>query len=283
MTFKTILVSLNHEKRVAALVSAAAVIARRTDAHVIGLYVMPPLFMPSDVILPMGSEFYQQQISEHHAQSARIKKRFEELTHGESFVAEWRIQGDARSAYGTVADGVVQQSRSAELVIVSQACDGIAPPMLTDIPQRVALESGRPVLVVPVKWSPCEFGHDIAIAWNDSREASRATFDAVPLMRNAKTVRLLTIGETTDDDGTTTMTATDIASTLARHGLKVDVEAIDDNSRNVGPAILARVVSDRADLLVMGAYGHSRMREFILGGATRDMLKSMTVPVLMSH
>ncbi len=283
MAFKTIIVSLNHEDRVAALVSAAAVIARRSEAHVVGLYVMPPLFMPSDVILPMGSEFYEQQITDHRAQAERIKKQFEDLTHGEAFVAEWRVHGDARSAYETIADGVVAQSRSAELVIVSQACDGVAPPMLTDIPQRLALESGRPVLVIPVTWQPCDFGRNIAIAWNDCREASRATFDALPLLRNAKTVRLLTIGEAKNDDGAATLAATGVASALARHGLKVEIETINDTSRNVGPALLARVVADGADMLVMGAYGHSRMREFILGGATRDILKTMTVPVLMSH
>lgn len=283
MTFKTILVSLNHEERVSELVAAAAVIARPNEAHVIGLYVMPPLFMPSDVILPMGSEFYEQQISEHRAQADRIKSKFLELTQGESFVAEWRIQGDARSAYESIADGIVLQSRSAELVIVSQACDGVAPPMLTDVPQRLALESGRPVLVIPVKWSPCVFGKDIAIAWNDSREAARATFDALPFLRTAKSVRLLTIGDDSDAGDPPAIAAADVAATLARHGLNVTIETIADAKRSPAATLLARVTADGSDLLVMGAYGHSRMREFILGGATRDILKTMTVPVLMTH
>jgi nucleotide-binding universal stress UspA family protein len=283
MNLKTILVNLNHEVRVPELIAAAAAIARPTEAHVVGLYVMPPLFMPSDVILPMGAEFYEEQVVEHRAQAERIKTIFDRLTHGEAYVAEWRTHGDARSAYESIADGVIEQSRSAELVIVSQAVDGKDPPMITDIPERVAMESGRPVLVIPSNWLAREYGRDVAVAWNDSREATRATFDALPLLERAKKIRLITVGETTDGEGKNTVPSADVASTLARHGLDVEIETVTNNDRHTGNALLSRVVADGSDLLVMGAYGHSRMREFILGGATRDVLKNMTVPVLMSH
>jgi nucleotide-binding universal stress UspA family protein len=283
MTFKTIVVNLNHEARVAELTAAAAAVARPTEAHVVGLYVMPPLFMPSDVVLPMGAEFYEQQIAEHKAQAARIKAIFDRLTSGEPFVAEWRCYGDAGSAYESIADGVVAQSRAAELMIVSQAADGVAPPMLTDIPERVAIESGRPVLVIPVTWNATAFGDKITVAWNNTKESTRAAFDALPFLRRASTIRLLTAGDQKDDDGASTIPAAEIAETLARHGFNVDVSMIDDAGRHAAPALIARVVADGSDMLVMGAYGHSRLREFILGGTTRDVLKTMTVPVLMSH
>jgi len=199
MGFKTILVNLNHESRVAELVAAAAGAARPTEAHVVGLYVAPPLFMPSDVIMPMGADFYEQQVSEHREQSERIRTVFDRLTKGEPFVAEWKSKGNLAMAYEPIAGGVIAEARAADLVVVSQA------------------------------------------------------------------------------------TAADVAASLARHGLKVDVEAMPQISGSIGPALLASATAAGADLLVMGAYGHSRMREFILGGATRDVLKSMTVPVLMSH
>ncbi|MEQ1651677.1 MAG: universal stress protein [Hyphomicrobium sp.] len=283
MTFKTILLNLNHEERAAELIAAAAVIARTSGAHVVGLFVMPPLFMPSDVILPMGSDFYQQQVTEHGAQAERIKTIFERLTRGEPFVAEWRVFGDARSAYESIADGVIALSRAVELVIVSQARDGIAPPMLTDVPERVALESGRPVLVIPASWQPNAFGEKIAIAWNGSREAARATFDALPFLRRAKSIQIITAGGEKTDEGAITIPAADVAATLARHSLNIDVAVVPEAGRSAGPSLISRVLTDGADMLVMGAYGHSRMREFILGGATRDILKTMTVPVLMSH
>ncbi|MEQ1576258.1 MAG: universal stress protein [Hyphomicrobium sp.] len=283
MDFKTILVNLNHEQRVPQLIAAAAAIARPTEAHVVGLYVMPPLFVPSDMVIPMGAEFYEEQILAHKAQAERIEAIFDRLTRGEPFVAEWRVHGDARSAYEPVADGVVAQSRAAELVIVSQAIDGGVPTILAEIPERVAMESGRPVLVIPTSWQQREFGLDIAVAWNDSREAARATFDALPLLRRAKKIRLMTVGEQFDESGNNILSPADAAATLARHGLTVEIETIGSEGRHTGNTLLTRVAADSADLLVMGAYGHSRLREFVLGGATRDVLKHMTVPVLMSH
>lgn len=283
MAFKTILVSLNHEERVPELVAAAAQLARPAEAHVIGLFVMPPLFMPSDVIMPMGSEFYDQQIAEHRAQAERIKAKFEALTKGDTYIAEWRVQGDERSAYESIADGVIAQARSVEIVIVSQACDGVAPPMLTDLPQRLALESGRPVLIVPVAWKPQAIGANVAIAWNDSREAARALFDALPVLRGAQSVQVITVADKASASGTTTLVSADIAATLARFGLKVDVDIADSARGGPAATLMGRAAAHGADLLVMGAYGHSRMREFILGGATRDVLKNMTIPVVMSH
>ncbi|MGB4866429.1 MAG: universal stress protein [Hyphomicrobium sp.] len=283
MTFRTIIVNLNHEARVPELIAAAAAVARPSEAHVIGLYVMPPLFMPSDVILPMGEEFYDQQIAEHKAQAERIKAIFDRLTSGEPYVAEWRCYGDVGSAYEAISDGVVAQSRAAELMIVSQAHDGIGAPMLSDVPERVAIESGRPVLIIPNSWNATAFGDKITVAWNNTKESTRAAFDAMPFLRRASIVRLLTAGNQTDDEGINTIPAADIAETLARRGLNMEVGMMDDAGRNAAAALMARVAADGSDMLVMGAYGHSRFREFILGGTTRDVLKTMTVPVLMSH
>jgi nucleotide-binding universal stress UspA family protein len=283
MDFKTILVNLNHEARVPELVAAAAAIARPAESHVVGLYVMPPLFVPSDLVIPMGAEFYEEQIVAHRAQAERIQTVFDRLTRGEPYVAEWRVHGDARSSYDPIAEGVIFEARTAELVIVSQATDGADAPMLAEVAERVALESGRPVLVIPTKWLPRAYGQDIAVAWNDTREAARAAFDALPLLERAKRIRLVTVAEQKDGNGANMVPSAEVAATLARHGLDVEVTTIPADGRHTGNTILSRVAADGADLLVMGIYGHSRLREFVLGGASRDVLKNMTVPVLMSH
>jgi len=283
MTLKTILVHLNHEERLSELIAVATAIARQAEAHVIGLYVMPPLFTPSDLIVPMGPEIFEQQVAAHETQAARTKTVFERLTTGEPFVAEWRVHGDARSAYDDIAVGVIAEARAAELVIVSQATGDKDPLVLVEVAERVALESGRPVLVVPVAWSPRAFGTKVAIAWNDSREAARAAFDALPLLRAAKQVQIISIAETIDGTDRPEIPAAEIAATLARHGLNIDVKTIPSDGRHAGNTLLSCVAKEGADLLVMGAYGHSRLREFILGGATRDVLKNMTVPILLSH
>lgn len=280
MSFKTILVNLNDEARVPVVIAAAALLARKSDAHLIGLYVLPPLLLPGNAVMPMSEEFTEEQIAEHRAQMERIKAIFEEQTRGEPFVAEWRARGNVMVTYEPVADGVIKEAHAAEIVIASQA---IGAPLLSDIPERVALESGRPVLVIPSAWQPGAYGNDVAVAWNDSREAARATFDALPFLKAARKVRLMTVGERMrNDKRDNTLPAAEVAATLARHGFNVEVETIAGGGR-AGEAILSRVAADGADLLVMGAYGHSRMREFVLGGATRDVLRNMTVPVLMSH
>lgn len=283
MSFKTILVNLNHESRVTELVTAAISIARQSEAHVIGLYVMPPIFMPGDVMMPMGSDFFDEQIREHKAQAKRIEARFTELTRAEPIVAEWRVHGEAVSSYEALAEGVITQSRTADLTIVSQAKEGDSPPMLQDIAERVAIESGRPVLVVPEKWKGTKFGQRITVAWNNSREAARATFDALPFLKAATSIRIVTAGSEPDDDETPEIAAADIAETLARHGLKIDVGTAPSSGRNAAPELLADMQANGSDMLVMGAYGHARLWEFILGGTTRGILKTMTVPVLMSH
>jgi nucleotide-binding universal stress UspA family protein len=282
MDFKTILVNLNHEARAQEMIAAAAAIARRSEAHVIGLYVMPPVLVPADMIMPMGPEVYTEQIAAHKAQAKRIETAFERLTRGEPFVAEWRLHGDPGFTYDPIANGVIEEARSAELVIVSQGTGAGGGPMLAELAERVGLESGRPVLVVPTEWQPREYGRDITIAWNDTRESARAAFDALPLLERANRVRLITVGQK-KQNGRNTVPASELAATLARHGLDVEVNTFGSESRHTGDTILSQVTADGSDLLVMGIYGHSRLREFVLGGATRDVLKNMTIPVLMSH
>ena len=150
--------------------------------------------------------------------------------------------------------------------------------MLSDVAERVAFESGRPVLVVPSAWQPCEYGHDVAIAWNDSRRGGprHVRRHAVPC-GGAQDPARYRERVAKRDARSNTIPAAEVAATLARHGFDVEVETVAGNG-HAGQAILSRIAADGADLLVMGAYGHSRMREFVLGGATRDVLRKMTVP-----
>ena len=280
MNFKTILVNLNCESRVRDLVAAAAALARPDKAHVIGVFVTPPLLTPSVVVFPMGSAFYDEQIAEYRATAERIRRIFDGLTRGAGFVAEWRVHGDVYSASQSIAEGMIEEARTADLVIVSQGRGGLEP-MLPDVAERVALESGRPVLIIPISWVPGDYGRNVAVAWNGSREATRAVFDALPLLERAERIRLVTVGNQMSEDGGNTIPSSELAATMARHGLDAEVEVIAENESRTADAILSQI--NGADLLVMGAYGHSRMRELILGGATRAVLKNMTIPVFMSH
>jgi nucleotide-binding universal stress UspA family protein len=142
-------------------------------------------------------------------------------------------------------------------------------------------ESGRPVLIVPyIQKTPLKLGRMMA-CWDGSRSAARAIADALPILARAKTVEIFTVtGEAGKDSE---LEGSDIAHHLARHGVRVEVERQVADDIDVGSVILSRAADSSADLIVMGGYGHSRLREFVLGGATRKILASMTAPVLMSH
>jgi nucleotide-binding universal stress UspA family protein len=143
------------------------------------------------------------------------------------------------------------------------------------------VEGGRPVLIIPNEGVHSGIGSRVVVAWNGRREATRAAFDAVPLLQQAKDVKVLWIDPRSEGEDAGAFAA-DLCAALARQGITSEaVAAVSDD--NIGATLLSRAIEYRADLLVMGCYGHSRLREFVFGGATRHILRHMTIPVLMSH
>jgi nucleotide-binding universal stress UspA family protein len=151
------------------------------------------------------------------------------------------------------------------------------------LPEQVILGCGRPALVIPYIGPPATLGERVVVAWDASREAARAVNDALPLLERAKTVSVVTINPRQQPFGHGEEPGADIGLHLARHDVKIEVERVVSRDIDVANTILSQVANEGADLLVMGAYGHSRLREYVLGGVTRTILAEMTVPVLMSH
>jgi nucleotide-binding universal stress UspA family protein len=148
--------------------------------------------------------------------------------------------------------------------------------------ETIAFRSGRPVLIVPESLAQPGFRLDsVAVAWDYSRTAARAVADAIPLLQRAKSVRIVTVThEKTFDASRATY---ELATHLSRHGVSVTVDEVDAAGRDIGTVLTQFVVANKINLLVMGAYGHSRLREFILGGATKSMMAKPPVPVFLSH
>jgi len=147
--------------------------------------------------------------------------------------------------------------------------------------EAALFESGRPVVVVPyIQKGPVKLDR-VLVCWNRSRNAARAIADAMPFLERSKSVELLTISSkgTKDEEPS----GASIADHLIRHGLKVEGKHIVSDDSDIASTILSYAADSSADFIVMGGYGHSRLREFVLGGATRTMLASMTIPTLMSH
>jgi len=149
------------------------------------------------------------------------------------------------------------------------------------IAESTLFEAGRPVIMVPyVQKTPVKLDQ-VMVCWDGGASAARAVGDAMPLLKRARNIELVIVAG--DRAKPTEIDGADIGRHLARHGLKVAVERIPGGDIDVGEALLSRAADFDADFMVMGGYGHSRLREFVLGGATRSILRSMTVPVLMSH
>ncbi len=280
MAFKTILVGLNEVERNDALLAQAAFLARIMDAHIAGLYVIPAVQLyPATGFEAMPVIFEAHR--EHFAKRRDgVKSGFLDV------LRRHDVRGDiavVESSSPLICDAVVEHGRVSDLVLLSQVDTVGNQGVELDFVDRVVMEVGRPVLVLPLKAKPVEQFGTAIVAWNGRREATRAIFDALPLLRLAKDVRVVWVDAQRDDEGPSTIAGSELAEVLARHGIKATAEPISGNGQEAGVALMTKVFDSGADLLVMGAYGHARFREFILGGATRQALKNMRVPVLFSH
>ena len=175
------------------------------------------------------------------------------------------------------------QARYSDLVVISQADrDEPAAGVVADLPEYVMLNCARPVLIVPFAGRFDHVGNNALIAWDGSMEATRAVTNAIPLLKRAKNVTIALFNPAAQFDVHGEQPGADIALFLARHDIKVEI-AQQHTEIDIGNALLSLAADIRSDLIVMGGYGHTRFRELLLGGVTKTVLKTMTVPVLMSH
>ena len=278
MPYKTILVHLNNERRAGPLLECAAALGDKFGAHVIGLYNFPAFRLTPPVPMPFGKELAGTLRGEMREDERRIRLVFNSIMKDRAAVSEWRPVTTERRP---VAEVVLEHARAADLVIAGQADPDWGFSDILDCPDRLATECGRPVLILPNTGRFPGLPRAVLVAWNGRREAVRAAFDALPLMALAAAVEVLTVVEQPRDEAS--LPDTEIAAALARHGVNVRLATVSPRKGSAADEIKAYAADIRADLLVMGAYGHSRLSEFVFGGATRHLLKEMTIPVLFSH
>jgi len=276
MPYKTILVHLNDRRRVEKLLKPAVFLARRYNSHLIGVHVYPGVPSPP-IPSPAGKYVAGKILAFEKAESDAIAEVFATMTASQPFVSEWRA---ILSPLFEIPAVVMDHARCADLIVAGQADPSWDFSSTMDFPERLALESGRPVLVVPNVGHDRELGRNVLIAWKPTRQAARAAFDALPLLTDAERVQILEVKPSAD---TPLIPDTSIAAALGRHGIKPILRSTVEPDSRVGDEILLRLAEEGADLLVMGAYGHSRVREYVLGGATRHVARHMTVPTLWSH
>lgn len=257
----------------------AADIARAHDAHLIGVAVtgVSELLYPAGITdpiaanLPVDLEFFRERAN---STLARFDAEAQRL--GVASFERRLVDDDARNS-------ISLQARYCDLSVIGQTDPNDASSVVpADLPEHVVMHSARPVLIVPYAGQFGPVGKRVLVAWDASMAATRAVADAIPLLRRADAVDVVTFNPEEQVGMLDEKPGADIASYLARHGIKA---AFTRQKINIpaGEALLSLTTDFASDLLVMGGYGHSRFREILLGGVTRTILESMTVPVFMSH
>lgn len=277
MGYKTILVHCDATRGAAGRIRIAVDVARQHGAYLIGLHVRQPFQAPmfTDASAAMDA-LYASYEETYRADEAAASAIFQDLAGGAGGSSEWR------TVSGMADECLIEAGRYADLIVLGQY-DPEALPATTssDLVERVAMATERPTLIVPHIGVTKPPGGNIMICWNDSREAVRATTAALPILKAAVKVTLLMIDpQKTSAAGEP---GTDIAQWLSRHGVKAVLQHDSTEGSDVGGVILSRAADRDIDLIVMGIYGHSRVREMVLGGASRTLLASMTVPLLVAH
>jgi nucleotide-binding universal stress UspA family protein len=255
----------------------AVSVAKAFEAHLTGIaFFYEPIELGAVFdTLPSALIAAERKSNEEAAQKAA--RAFDEAARREAIEAHSRIHtasiADCANVFG-------RMGRTHDLSVLAQTHPDASLP--NDMILEAALfESGRPVLVVPyIQTAPLKLDR-VLLCWDGSRNAARAIADALPLLRKSAEIEVVSVS--TRDNTRGELPGADVGHHLARHQLKVNFKRIVAPDTDVANTILSYAADSSADLIVMGGYGHSRLREFVLGGATRDMLASMTVPTLMSH
>jgi nucleotide-binding universal stress UspA family protein len=278
MTYKTILVHVDNGRRWPARVEVAVELAGRFEAHLVGLHAVTPVYTRAYRTVEHGPLVIEGQKQLALERAKRAETMFRQALEKRSLAnADWRVSSN------DALETVLLHSRCADLIVMGQPDlqddSGVEPAFA----HRLVLMAGRPVLFVPYIGPSGTLGKRILLAWNATREAARAATDALPFLKAADEVCVVVINPGGASHGH--VPGADIGLYLARHGVHAKVEVIEgaDILHDAGNLLLSRAADLSSDLIVMGAYGHSRFSELVLGGVTRTMFESMTVPVLMSH
>jgi len=281
MSIRTILVHLDGAKQTTARVATAAELALRHEAHLIGLAPTGRVVVPMESAAVLGLGAYEE------SALRLLRERAQGCV--DDFDRQVRRLGvpahEGRVELGLASDVMASAAKYADVTVVSQLDpEEVRAEQSPHMPHDVLLQSGRPLLLLPHagEWTLAP-ARRVLVGWNGSREAARAMHDALPFMRMAANVQVA-VFETQDDVFINhgQVPGADIGLWLARHGMKVEVKHVPAKV-SAGEALLSHAADIDADLIVAGGYGHSRLRQSILGGVTRTLLRSSPVPVLLSH
>jgi nucleotide-binding universal stress UspA family protein len=284
MAFRDVMVVFAGDRRSEALLKVAAQITQPNAAHLVGLYLIQPITLFGAGVPYSGTETemraFESIANERRARAevkaGEVEKALVKTAGDMGLTQEWRF------VEGEIEANAILHARHADIAVLGQA-DPEHPGEAPHLVESVLLGAGRPILAVPYVGRFDSVGRNVLVAWNATREAARAVNDALPILTRAEKVTVLSVNPPSGAMGGPPWPGADIARHLARHGATAEATSTVSHDLDVGDVVLSRAADFGSDLIVMGGYGHSRQREFILGGATRTLLRHMTVPVFLSH
>lgn len=281
MSWKDILVIVSEaEADEPALALAEALANQCPDCHLAAGFLTPlpdePLAYEPTVVAGVWAELLGRARQEAEAERKKVETRLKSAGHPYELRTAEALSRDL----GRVA---AVHARYADVAVMTRPSEGVGAELREEIIEGVLFHSGRPALIAPPNWKAGPIGKRVVVAWDASREATRALSEADDILESAEQVTVLTVDAKPKMFGHGEAPGANIAAHLKRRGLPADVRNVDSMGRSASAAILEEATRLNADLVVMGGYAHSRLRELVFGGATRELLRTATVPLLMAH
>ena len=280
MSYKNLLVYLDETEASKSRAALALKLAEEHGAHLTALGLVVEPVIPSFVYAQVPAEVLEARRGAVREQIRTVLDRFEAAAQRSSVETSVRMDDCLQS---DVSRTVGLHARYSDLLILGQSNPEETPLGGGHLAEEVVLAAGRPLLIVPYIGADKTLGETVVVAWDASREAARAVSDSLPILEQAKQVVVIAVNPRGSADGHGQEPGADLALHLTRHGCSVQVERLESHEIGIGDTLLSFLADRSADLLVMGGYGHARIKELVLGGVTQHMMAHMTVPVLMSH
>jgi nucleotide-binding universal stress UspA family protein len=279
MTIKTILACITDVQSADSVLNAAALLARRHNAHVTGLHTVESLMVYPGIAMHVPDIVFTEYGKSQIEQSETLKATFERHFHAEEFASEWRL---LKSQSETAAERIIESAQSADVVIMAAADPDAETHAHARLVETVIRTAGRPVLVVPRDYDADALGQSVVIGWNATREAVRAAHDTLTLLKDGDTAHILRINDHSKDAGTDA-TSSDLAAAFARRQIQTTLVERCWERPGVAAALNKEALEKGADMIAVGAFGHSRTYDLVIGAATRELLRQSNFPVLFSR
>jgi nucleotide-binding universal stress UspA family protein len=280
MSWKDILAIVAEAEADEPALALAEAVSKAHGAHLCAAFLTPlpdePLAYEPTVVAGVWAELLGRARSDADAERKKVAARLERMGRPCDLINAEALSRDL----GRVA---AVHARYADLTVMTRPVEGIGGDLREELIEGVLFHSGRPALIAPPNWKGGSIGKRIAIAWDASREATRAVSEADALLDSAEQAVVITVDAKPKMFGHGEAPGENIAAHLTRRGVKAEVRNVDGAGRPPSQAILAEAEAMGADVVVMGGYAHSRLRELVFGGATRDLLRMSTLPILMAH